>query len=497
MHLFLSLLVLSSLSCSASPRLRKEGAATNPVARLRAQIQEALQDSALAQTRTGIKVVSLKSGEVLFERDSRLLFHPASNMKLLTTATALEKLGPNFRFKTLLLADSLATGDSLIVGNLYLKGFGNPDLSTSDLRWMVQKLWQTGIRKISGDLVCDESYFDDLYLGSGWMWDDASDEDFSPISGLAVNHNCVTVVVRPGTAPGDSLSVQLQPPTSFVRIENLGVTVDSTDTTRLKAFRVERKWQQHENTVVVDGGLTPQSEPEEFVIEIENPALYTGTLFAELLAAQGIRFAGRISPGVAPDSLNALVEHRSPPLSVLILHTNKESDNLYAEMLLKTLGAQVRGLPGTAEKGIAVINAFLDSVGIDTTTYELADGSGVSRYNVVSPEHIIELLRVMNADFRVQAEFKASLPIAGVDGTLKERMQDTAAAGKLRAKTGSLRGVSTLSGYTTTAEGEPLAFSLMMEHFVGSTSKIRQIQDRIGALLSSFRRGVLAGKKEN
>jgi D-alanyl-D-alanine carboxypeptidase/D-alanyl-D-alanine-endopeptidase (penicillin-binding protein 4) len=483
------LLLVFGLACAAPTKLNK--ASQKSIEKLRYQIDAILQDSTLHQTRTGIKVVSLTTGEVLYAKDSQLLFHPASNMKLLTTAAALSKLGPDFRFKTILYADTSSFADSTIFGNLYLKGFANPSLTTQDLWWMVRQLKEMGVTKITGDLICDQSYLDDLYYGAGWMWDDASDRDFAPIGALSVNHNSVTIKVQPASEIGDSLIVQLDPPTSYMKIANYGVTVDSTDTTRLKAFKVERKWRERENTVVVEGGLTPQTKQEEFVIEVVEPALYLGTLLAEIMASEHIEFSGNILKEVIPSACVELVKHSSPPLSTLIIHTNKETSNLYAELILKTLGAEIRGNPGTAEKGLSVIKLFFHEFGVDTTSFELADGSGVSRYNVIAPDQIIELLKAVHKDFRVQAEFKASLPIAGVDGTLKNRMKNTPAAGKLRAKTGTLRGVSTLSGYTTTADGEPLAFSMMMEHFVVPTSKIREIQDRIGAVISGFHRKVV------
>jgi D-alanyl-D-alanine carboxypeptidase/D-alanyl-D-alanine-endopeptidase (penicillin-binding protein 4) len=485
--LLLSFFIFIS-ACAAPKALNKSFLAPRSIAELQHHIDTILQDSSLYQTRTGIKVVSLETGEVLYGKNSELLFHPASNMKLLTTATALAKLGPNFRFKTILAADTASVVDSTINGNLYLKGFANPDLTTKDLWWMVHLLKERGVKRIVGDLICDETYFDDLYLGNGWMWDDASAWYYAPIGALTVNDNCVTVKVKPGRNIGDSLLVYLEPSTSYMKIENYGVTVDSTDTTRLKAFKVERKWQQRENTVVVEGGLTPESSEKVFDIEVVDPALYVGTLFNEILQNDNINLQGKILKGPAPDTSLVLFQHSSPPLTETILNTNKISDNLSAELILKTLGAELRGLPGTAKKGLSVIKEFFEEIGVDTTTFKLADGSGLSRYNIVSPDQIVKLLQAMHQDFRVQAEFKASLPIAGVDGTLKNRMKNTPAEGKLRAKTGSLSGVSTLSGYTTTADGELLAFSMMMEHFVVSTSKIRDVQDRIGAVISEFRR---------
>jgi D-alanyl-D-alanine carboxypeptidase/D-alanyl-D-alanine-endopeptidase (penicillin-binding protein 4) len=480
---------MAFVACSSTESLRKPEKQTNAMFDLQKNIEQVSQDSLLQQTRTGIKVVSLETGETLYDQNSQQLFHPASNMKLLTTATALKRLGPNFKFKTTLYADTSSVSDSILSGNLYLKGFGNPDLSTEDLRSMVQELTSHGISEISGDLICDDTYMDDLYWGSGWMWDDVSDWYWAPICALSVNDNCVEVSVKPGSKVGDSLIVELEPPTQYMKIVNRGVTIDSLDTLQQKAFKAERRWRPAaENTIVVQGGRTIGASERTFVIDVVDAALYTGTLFSELLQEANITFEGQVLKGSVPDTSIVLAENFSPPLTMTIMNTNKISDNLSAELLLKTIGAEVKGVPGTAEKGISVIKKFLNEIGVDSTTYEIVDGSGVSRYNVITPNLIVKLLKAMNADFGIQAEFKTSLPIAGVDGTLQNRMKNSAAESKLRAKTGSLRGVSSLAGYTTTADGELVAFSMIMEHFVVSTSKIRGIQDRIGNLLSSFSR---------
>lgn len=481
-------IMLTLIACAPRSALKKPAGHPDAIRQFRESVEQILQDSLLRQTRTGIEIVSLESGETLYAQNNYQLFHPASNMKLLTTATALKMLGPNYKFKTVLYADTASFADSTITGNLYLKGFGNPELSVENLRSLVRALILHGISGINGNLVCDESYMDDFYWGSGWMWDDVSSEDFASISALTVNNNCVTVLVDPGNKVGDSLIVHLDPPTRYVKIVNNGVTVDSLDTLQQKMFKVERKWRPPENTIVVEGGLPVEASEQTFVIDVLGPALYTGTLFRELLQQEGIDFKGQVLKGMMPDTAIVLAEHYSPSLTMVVFNTNKISDNLSAELLLKTLGAEVKGPPGSAEKGISVIHQFLNRIGIDSTTYELADGSGVSRYNVITPHLIVELLKALHEAFGIRAEFTASLPIAGVDGTLRRRMKGTAAEGLLHAKTGTLRGVSSLSGYTATADGEAVAFSIMMEHFVGSASGIRSIQDRIGELISSFSR---------
>ena len=353
---------------------------------------------------------------------------------------------------------------------------------------MLRQLQHMGIRTISGDLVCDESYFDDLYWGNGWMWDDASSWYFAPISALTVNDNCVEVFVHPGTRVGDPLIVDLEPQTHYVQVVNHGLTVAEDDTVQLRQFKVERKWKERENTIEVRGGMPIGAPEEKFVIDVLQPALYAGTLVKEMLPDFGMTLQGKVRKGVTPPNAKLLVEHQSEPLSVVIYHTNKISDNLSAENILKTIGAEVEGPPGTAKKGLRVIRSFLQGLGIDSTSYQLADGSGVSRYNQVSPALLVRLLTYMANHFPVQAEFLCSLPIAGVDGSLEERMQGTTAQGKVRAKTGTLNSVSSLSGYLVTADGEPLVFSIMMEHFMAPADQARLLQDRICQVLTAFSR---------
>ena len=475
-------------SCAVQQSLIGTQKPVSPLQQFRWQLDRILQDTVLHQTRTGIKIVSLETGEVLYQQNSQKLFHPASNMKLLTTAAALKYLGPNYRFRTVLLADSGSVVDTVVEGNLYLKGFGNPDMTTIDLREIIQELKRQGIRRIAGNLICDASFFDDLYWGKGWMWDDVSSWYFAPISALSVNGNCVTVYVKPGSSPGEPLQVEVDPPTAYVTIANQGRTVALKDTSNPTLLKVQRKWKTAENTIVVEGSLPVGAPIQKFVIDVVNAPLYVGTLFKELLVQDSVIFQGEVMQGKAPRNAVPLVTHLSDPLTLVIYHTNKVSDNFSAEMILKTLAAERKGAPGTAEHGVAIIRQYLHQLGVDSTSYQIVDGSGVSRYNLVTPDLMIALLQDMYQDFRFQAEFQTSLPIAGVDGTLRERMRGTPAQGVLRAKTGTLSGVSALAGYTTTADGEPIAFSVIMEHFVGSAARVRKVQDRIGSVISAFSR---------
>ncbi len=452
---------------------------------LAARIDAILADSLLTPTNVGIEIVSLKTGRVLYQRNAYKLFHPASNMKMLTTAAALHYLGPDFTLNTVLATDSAATiRDSVLSGDLYLKGYGNPQLDIEDLDRMARELKAAGINRITGNLLCDASYFDSVRWPSGWMWDDQNSLDFVSVRALAVHNNIVEVTVWPGGSAGDTLRYSVFPPTAMLTVTNTGVTVSDSVQEEVVA---EREWQWPRNHVVIRGQMKAGDAPETFEVDVLHPHLFVGDLLRQALHRAGIQLEGTVQEGILPDNARILVVHRSEPLSVVALHTNKPSNNLSAEMLCKTVGAEVYGVPGTWDKGLSAIRAYLDSLGIDSTTYEIVDGSGVSRYNLVYPHMLVTLLRGISSDFGIEPEFTASLPIAGVDGSLQHRMKGTPAEGVLRAKTGTLSGVSALSGYTETADGERLAFSILMQHFVVPARNMRAIQDKIGALISGVR----------
>jgi D-alanyl-D-alanine carboxypeptidase/D-alanyl-D-alanine-endopeptidase (penicillin-binding protein 4) len=265
------------------------------------------------------------------------------------------------------------------------------------------------------------------------------------------------------------------------------------DSLKLSPLVITRQWQQNENTIVVDGAIAQEEPIQEETLNVLQPELYCGRLFRDELLRAGIFLKGDVRRGQSPAPIKILAEHRAPIMPILI-NLNKISDNLTAELILKTVGAEKYGRPGTAAKGISAMRQFFGGAGVDTNAVYSADGSGVSHYNLVTPANLVNLLTAMWTNFSIRNEFIATLPIAGVDGTLRGRMKGTPAASVLHAKTGTISAVSTLSGYTTTAAGEELAFSFMMQHFLGGSRPVRAIQDRLGAELSAFQRSVSAAQ---
>jgi len=492
---FCSLFFLSA--CATSTKLQaSHSTGAVSLAELRLRLDQILSDPALAHAMAGIKIVSLRSGEIFYERNADLLAHPASNQKLLTSATALSSLGPAYVFRTSVACDSALKIDSALTGDLYLIGRGNPDLRSEDLFGLAQNLAQIGIREIHGNLICDESYHDDIRRGNGWMWDDEPSYLWSRFSALTVNDNAVVVRVTPADTLGKPARVQIDPPTNHLALVNTSMTIKrktQIDSLKLASLLITRKWQQNENTILVDGAIAQDESPQEEKINVLEPEIYSGRVFRNLLLRAGIAVHGNVQRGIASGKIKILAEHRAPIMPILI-NLNKVSDNLSAELLLKTIGAEKFGVPGTATKGIRAMRQFFSSAGVDTNAVYSVDGSGVSHYNLITPANIVNLLAAMWKNFAIRHEFAATLPIAGVDGTLSNRMKGTMAAGVLHAKTGTISAVSALSGYTATAEGEELAFSFIMQHFLSGYRPIRLIQDRLGAELSAFRRSVSAAQ---
>ena len=458
---------------------------SKPIQRLHTEIEAILSDPLLTSSNVGMKVVSLGTGEVLYEKDAKKLYHPASTMKLITAATALIKLGPSYRFHTTLYADPVEGGQTL--GNIYLKGRGDPMFDSDDLERMVERLVEMDTKDLQGDIVVDETYFDAIRRGKGWMWDDGPIGGyFSHLSALTINRNGVLVRISPGADGGDPVSVHINPPTQYMQIINEAITVEASEKTRVKMKR--KSDPVEENVLMIDGAMAIGQTEMKRRVDVLDPALYCGTLLQEILAKRGVVLQGKVRYGEVPEEAMEIVKHISPSLSRILWEMNKPSDNLIAELLLKTIGAELKGNPGTGQKGLQAINEFLIEIGMDTEGYAIADGSGASRYNLVTASLLTDLLAYMFRDFTVMPEYLASLSVGGVDGTLAWRMRGMSTEGVLRAKTGTLRGVTTLAGYTTTADGEIVVFSILVSNYVGSANPRRILQDKIGDILTRFSR---------
>ncbi len=421
---------------------------------LPAALRDLIRQTSLAQGRLGIQVADTATGQIIFAHHAGEPMKPASNMKLLTAAVALHMLGPEYTFKTEFLADRRPV-EGAIQGNLYIRGHGAPALSGEQWWLMAREIRARGIRRITGDLVGDATWFDDESRPAGWP--PPTEDAFynAPISALSTDFGSITIVVTP-TREGLPPEIVLTPFPSFFTVDNNALTRgNSTNLT------VGRTFERGRNVITVGGRIALDAAPSISYRSVEQPTLYALAAFREAASREGIVIEGSNRQGVAPREGHLLYAHASRPLAELTRIMNKLSNNLTAESILKALGAAVSGPPGTTEKGAAVVRQFLRERGIDPTPLVIADGSGLSHDNRVTAAAFAQLLVAVQRDYTIATEFMASLAIGGVDGTLDDRMNGASAERRIRAKTGHLRDVTSLSGYAHTREGKLLAFSIL------------------------------------
>lgn len=478
------------LACS---RLMAENAVTPSPAppsnleALRGWFVQHLGQDRFRHARWGVRVVSLDTGREVFAHAGDQLFVPASNTKLFTGALALDRLGPEFRMRTSLLAEGPIDDRGLLPGDLVVYGRGDPTFAARHhhgslmeaLDPLVTAVRQAGVRRIRGGLVMDATFFDGPTLGSGWEWDDLQFDYGAEVSSLTLNDNTVDLVVRPGAVPGQPARVSIDPSGGFVVVSNLCVTAPAGVA---RDVRFERALDR--NVIHVTGQIPAGGGAWVETVAIRDPAAWYGEILRECLTQRGVAVDGPIrtrlpSPGQAGGVPAArwreLGAVESPPLRRLLGLMLKPSQNLYAQLLLLQVGAaeqaRVRtncgasGLPATTEAaGIEALNRFLAGAGIGRDEAIFEEGSGLTRRNLVTPAAIVRLLQFMDRHPQA-AVFREALPVAGIDGTLRNRMKGTAAAGNARAKTGGLSMVATLSGYVTSRAGERFAFALMLNNY--------------------------------
>jgi len=464
-------------------------------AALRARLTEILEAPELDGARTGLHVRSVSDGHVLFDRNGQQLFNPASNMKLLTTAAALHHLGPSYVFKTEVRRDANLV-DGVVRGNLYVKGYGDPTLTTEAMFGLVNEIALSGIRRVSGDVVIDDTFFDEVSEGPGWE-DETGDPAYAaPIGAFSVNFNTFVARVLPGPKPGAPARVEVWPDVEMIDVRVEATTRGPRTRTRLWVGTSSPKPDQIE--VVVRGAIAADRVRGYSVRRrVHEPTRFAGAMLMRLLQLRGIDVGGHLRIAPIPErGTVAVTTAYSRHLSDIISLLNKYSNNFIAEQILKTLGAELREAPGTWAKGTAVLSDFLRELGVDDEAYVLGNGSGLNDVNRVSPSLITEVLMRMHQRFDVRPEFVASLAVAGLSGTIGSRFSDTAAVSRIRAKTGSLTGVSALSGYVTTRDDRVLAFSVMMNGYEGSARRMWDLQDQIGVVLARFPTSTFEGVGE-
>ncbi|MFF8844732.1 D-alanyl-D-alanine carboxypeptidase/D-alanyl-D-alanine-endopeptidase [Streptomyces sp. NPDC015127] len=450
-------------------------------------IDTILADARLDGGSASVVVADATTGERLYRRDAADRLMPASNTKLPTSVAAMALLGPDHRYTTDVLATGARRGSTLH-GDLYLRGSGDPTMLAKDYDRLAADLAASGIERVTGRLVADDTRFDDQRLGRSWAADDESSYYSAQISALTLapdtDYDSGTVVVEatPGARPGDRPTVKLTPPNDYVRLDIQGTTVEQG---RPDTLAVERR--HGTNTITVSGDIPLGASPTKEWITVWEPTGYAAAVFADALASHGVRIAGSPRLGrPAPPGARTLASHRSMPLKELMRPFMKLSNNMHAEALTKTIGHRASGR-GTWDAGLAAVARHLAKEGVRTGSLRQVDGSGLSRMNLFPAEELTTLLLSVRDEPWYQ-DWYASLPVAcapdrAVGGTLRSRMCSTPAALNARAKTGSLTGASALSGYVTDAGGRELVYSVVLNNYLASS--VKSIEDAIVVTLAS------------
>ncbi|MGE5701590.1 MAG: D-alanyl-D-alanine carboxypeptidase/D-alanyl-D-alanine-endopeptidase [Clostridia bacterium] len=437
----------------------------------------------------GIMVASLSRDPekaILFAHDANRLMVPASNTKLVTSSAALRLLGEDYRYQTEIYTTGGVSDEGIVSGDLIVKGYGDPSIHSEgilkvhdgiSIEQITASLLEFGITCIRGNVIVDDTYFDSQRRGEGWSWEYEAEYYSAQTSALAVNRGAVRIDYEADAEPGTSPRLMLTPQTAYVTIQNDARIVDASEPATLVFDR-----ESGSNLIRVSGQVPRGTAPDFARIAVHEPALYFGTLLKECMERAGVRFApsSRVVMGSLPPEAEMLLALSSGPLSKMVAQLNKSSDNHYAEMLLKTIGA-VCLQQGTATAGLQAVCENLAELGVDCT-FRFHDGSGLSRYNLIAAKHLVTLLESMTTQ-PVYQPFYESLPIAGVDGTLESRMRNGSGYANVRAKTGTLNGVSGLSGYLTTNHQEPCVFSILLNGYTGDTDDLKGYEDRIVTLL--------------
>lgn len=427
----------------------------------------------------GAIIVSLTRGDTLFAQNADAMMQPASTMKMYTSAVALDRFGPDYTFRTPVLRDGQLGGDGTLSGNLYLRGVGDPSLSSrfwhdeNPMDVLAKQIADAGVKRVHGDIVGDATAFDDKLVPDGWKTTYLGAAYAARVSALSLNENVVWVVVQPS---GKKAVVSLEPASTAIELES-SVRVTGGSGGSISASR------RPDGTISVRGSIGANSAPRKYSLVVDNPPLFAAGALRASLQKLGISVDGPTRLAATPSSATEIAAVASPPLAQIIGEMDRESINVVAELLFRAAARSPNQI-GSAETGLANLRAFLTKkVGAPANVVDVADGSGLSQLDRVTPRSMVELL-----GFAHQADwgpvFHAALPVDGESGTLKRRAKGTPARGNLHAKTGTTNTVAALGGYVTAKDGEVLAFSLVYNGTDRGNAKAAM--DQIGATMAEF-----------
>jgi D-alanyl-D-alanine carboxypeptidase/D-alanyl-D-alanine-endopeptidase (penicillin-binding protein 4) len=476
-------------------------AAQLPAASLDQEIARLMDASPAARNAFwGIEIVDLRTGKALYSHNAERLFVPASNTKLFTVALALDRLGPDFRFETRVLADTPPDAEGTIHGAVRLVGGGDPNLSARAVPYragtvtgnplgrieeLADQVVARGVKRIDGDIIGDDTWYVWEPFPEGWTIDDARYEYGAPVSALTVNDNTLALTVLPGARAGDLAEISLYPALEYYDVDNRVRTVAVGGALKIQLDRAPGS--RH---VRLWGTIPVRSSGETLLLAVDDPAEFAARALRRALENRGVLVGGSVSARhrypneedakLAPEGFE-LTRHESAPLIEDLTITAKVSQNLHAELALRAV-ARTRRDVGSRQAGLEEMKLFLREIGIAADAYSFSDGSGLDRTDLVTPEAIVKLLRHMYGS-AMREQWIALLPVGGVDGTLSARFPEIPGARRIHAKTGTLTHISALSGYAERRDGTWVAFSILVNNQNGTAAEVRSVIDRICTLI--------------
>lgn len=445
------------------------------------KVELLLAEAELPETvQIGVAVVDLASGQSVYAKNPDLPLNPASNAKLLTSAAALHLLGPEHRYSTRVWADHEMVVDGVVQGNVYLQGSGDPSLVTGEMYELAGLLRSSGITKIKGKIVVDATRYDKDGWPPGFEQKDEFASHRAPFGAMAVNYDTYELFARPGKTLGAAPQLSMSPPVAHYELVSEAETVEGNRNQLWVALDEDKK--TGKVTITFKGKIGLEAPQGDWRFPVADPSRYAGELFALVLKEHGIKVGKGVEVGgKVPKDADLLATHRSEPVTDLVRAVNKHSNNFMAEALLRSFACCDAT---TAEAALAAMRQWTLDIGMPQEGLVIGNGSGLYDNNRISANQLVWLLDYVHHDFRIKADFLASLAIMGVDGTTKSRLSDSDAAGWVRVKTGTLDAVSALSGYAAAPGGEPLAFAIV---FNGLEAKhklpARKVQDAFAGLV--------------
>lgn len=456
----------------------------NGVSQLNVELNRIIASEELPAN-VAVYVKSMKYGDSLFALNINVPLTPASTLKVLTAEAALLFLGAEYRFSTQLLTDAKTIKNGILQGNLYVVLSGDPSLTYYDLADLLVTLKSQQIQGIAGNVYIDNTAYDQSFYGPGW---DAKDKGYcfaAPISASIINHNCLPFKLAPSKIPGHSATVITSPRYFYPTIRSSVVT--KAKQVRSCSIRLASHAGNPGAMILIDGCVPRGEDGYGVSYVVTDVPEYNRALFKNLLVRFSIKVYGNVTFGSAPELLSLIGQHVSQPLRVLITDMLKKSDNVIAGALFKKLGQLYTKKPGSWQNGsFAVSQILAKQAGVRVNGMRILDGSGLSPNNLATPAQMMQVLDFAFHHDKISLDFITSLPIAGVDGTLKHRMSHLAR--KVRAKTGTISGVASLAGYTISADREPLAFVIIINGTKADGWRYRELEDRIVTALTRYRR---------